>query len=353
MSTKNWNNKKPMKEEDSKNGLIWDVEKRGTPTCCICFEIALNPVRIPCRCATLMCLDCFKTFMDGYSACLVCRERIVPRLRRLCKGNGLESLVDVELQAWIRLNCPLGNQNDDENSKHPQSNINCLLTATRFDLKPPDPGELKQELERLNSRFEKERDEENKASLALIEELKRSGDDDLLELERLKNDEEMALKLQGFAHQVTEGGKEVITIIDEDDDNDVNHTASSSNTQASLKRSQSMSSSPNIKIDSKRSKTMNDGEIVTIKRSLTADPIMTSSSSLLLSSGKHSSSSSAAAHHPLYEVVNKDDDQRDNQNKGDDCSNKKTWICQVCTYAFTEKCWLRCEMCKSPKHTFS
>ena len=75
----------------------------GAPlTCVICLQWATRPVRLPCKCRSLLCLECFTRFMESFSACLICRERIVPRLRRLVKpGSGLESLVDAELERRV------------------------------------------------------------------------------------------------------------------------------------------------------------------------------------------------------------------------------------------------------------
>jgi len=74
-----------------------------TLQCCICMGLPFDPIRLPCRCRTIMCGGCFKQFISGYSNCLVCRERIVQRLRRLIPaGKDHLALVDPDLAATVR-----------------------------------------------------------------------------------------------------------------------------------------------------------------------------------------------------------------------------------------------------------
>jgi len=183
---------------------IWDREKCGNPTCCICLDLAQHPVRLPCTCASLMCLGCFEAFMKDFSNCLVCRERIVPRLRKLCNGRDLSCLVDVELGQWIDMHCRDKDGTDD-------------TLVTRESQSAPAPGELKAELDKLNAQFEKTHVEEENATRLLLDKLKATGDLDLAEIERLRGDEELARRLQGF-DVVTEDGKELVVVLDEEND---------------------------------------------------------------------------------------------------------------------------------------
>lgn len=177
---------------------VWNLAVKGKPMCSICLDLALRPVFLPCKCKTLICFECFQKFMDKFSACLICRERIVSRLRRECKKDGLKAMVNDDLDQWIRKQFP------SEVTLIVRGEMPLCLTesrsaeesaARRVRMMPPEPGELKREIENLMLKHAEQRRAEELASIKLIESLKQDGDEDVRRIEQLQSDEAMARKL--------------------------------------------------------------------------------------------------------------------------------------------------------------
>ena len=123
--------------------------------------------------------------MTQYSSCLICRERIVSKLRRQCRDGDLSKLIDKKLKEEI--------QTQEENVNPVSENLQFTTTVR---ILAPEPGELRSEIEKMNAKFDEERKAEEQASIVFLEELKKTGDEDLVLLERLKEDEELARNMQ-------------------------------------------------------------------------------------------------------------------------------------------------------------
>jgi hypothetical protein len=154
--------------------------KRASPPrtlqCVVCFDAASPPVRLPCKCASLLCFACFESFMAGHSKCLICREPIVSKLRRACAGKGLEAMIDQALLAEM------------QSGARPAA----ALPDTRAPLIPPEPGELARQAHELVQKHRSEREQEELESLRLIELLKSQGDEDVVKSARDPAAEDLA-----------------------------------------------------------------------------------------------------------------------------------------------------------------
>lgn len=167
-----------------KETATWDEAKHGIPTCCICLDLCCEPIRLPCTCRSLMCLSCFDEFLLNFSNCLICRERIVPRLRRLLSGKKTSaSLVDVALKEYVH-------------TRYKKNGVLAETVARPCQVFiPPEPNELKGELMKMEQDYEAKRKREAELSEHYLRVLLSNGDEDLTYLEVLKRDESFAKEL--------------------------------------------------------------------------------------------------------------------------------------------------------------
>lgn len=351
--------------------------------CCICLEKAVKPVRLPCSCKSILCLDCFRKFMDEYSNCLICREKIVQRLRRLCAGRDYECLVLDKSKI------------ENELEGDPPSPL------PRVRIQAPEPGELQRELARLNAQFERERQEEEKASLALLEELTSKGDPDIVELKRLKEDEELARRLQENENQVAErqsfksdsfglngkGGNTIKILLQGGKALQARYNATLSwsdgvqlidleSTEVSVAtcpgKNSGISNEHEVETRSTQSsegstaKSDTDDAAFSLKNSISLSSSLDDCSRLEVvedlceendgkSSLTHKSrqllfGSSKDEHKVAFPARSKRSVKVDQRSEKLKVSRLATWTCAVCTYAETSISWLRCDMCGASKH---
>jgi len=216
--------KASKKVEAKDDEVVWNVAVKGKPACSICFSVPIQPVYLPCRCSTLLCFMCFQGLLKEYSKCHICREMILPKLRKKCKGKNLEALIDTKLWEWIKVTFPREIQEsftssaldftDDDDGSWKKRHI------------PPEPGELRKEADSIVAKHVRELESEEKASELLLNELKNNGDADIVEIERCKLDEEFARCLQQQFNQVITGSSSsssssssaaVIVLVDDED----------------------------------------------------------------------------------------------------------------------------------------
>ena len=149
------------------------------PQCGVCMDLPREPVRLPCKCATILCLSCFRVYINNASKCPVCRQPIMSKVRRLCKNGDHSTLVDQEL--WNKIQVQYKHELEAGLNPEPVS-----VVAPRL---PPDPGELKRQAEELMHRHLEERRKEDEASQRVIAE-------ELEAKQRIqREEEELSLKL--------------------------------------------------------------------------------------------------------------------------------------------------------------
>jgi hypothetical protein len=270
-----------------------------SPTLCIvCLEPISSTnnnnkpaVKLPCKCASIMCFEDFQTFMNSYSACPICRERIVPRLRRLLNGKPLESLID----------CSIGNSSNIIDSENENNNENQAIQRI-----PTIPGELHREIEAMYAKFKAERDLEEQASLEFLK-----TDEDL---KLLQADEELAKLLHSIDNDTTTTTSTTSTTSLEHNTNNLSSSSSSRNNSTSLI------------IDLTSDDVDDDKNILPTFTT----PISSTSSS--------SSSINNISVPPIKRI---------RPSSGN--NNNTCWICQACTYAENSELQLRCSLCRKLK----
>eukprot|EP00128_Syssomonas_multiformis_P018383 Colp12_sorted_trinity150504_noHs@187 len=136
--------------------------------CPVCFELVYQPVTLPC-CKNSYCLKCFDLILQkaDADACPMCRTRGLRSFARRSRNQ----LVNVELEKEVKRRFPEryklraeGVEIDDEDSL---SNAPVIVSAA---------GEIGKEFLAMQAEYERKRQEEERATLELLKQLKEQGE---------------------------------------------------------------------------------------------------------------------------------------------------------------------------------